>query len=474
MENSEEAIRLHNPSFYESILPWIQNIPDFRPQETLKAMAKRNQKGEFIIEPQNNWQTIFHELESIGYNNYHTDILNMINSGDPKELTRYIEDREGMTEFIFSYPVLVWLMLKISPRDTIVPIIISQGEYFNQVPLSQGKFLDEIKLTRKDIGFIRDIETGKYLRTKYNNLIRSGEIEALLDDDSPSLSEAIKKLGYIYWFVAPDLNKQITKNMMAYISISKDLNLLTLLFKSKSLDGQYLQDILSYVMNLLFDEGLNFFLQEFTFDEELMFDMIHTSIYQMSVPITKMLLDSLPNNFSFKNIYILTHIKSALFHKIMDNLTAEIIELLVQYSFMEQILEELLDDRINEILTFWDKRIINILTIFIKRDIVNLSDDNKNDIATKGSKELIEVFLEKENTFNNYYINAALRVNNMETFEPLLLHGDLDTEDINRILNYAIDRRMITALSIIVKYPNIEKIANINLLNKANKLLSIS
>lgn len=56
---AEERIQEHDPEFYQQIVPYIKMMPDFRPQETIKK---------FKVEPQNNWDVLLHELESIGLN----------------------------------------------------------------------------------------------------------------------------------------------------------------------------------------------------------------------------------------------------------------------------------------------------------------------------------------------------------------------------------------------------------------------
>lgn len=101
-------------------------------------------------EKQDNWGRLVNELEAIAYNEEHNAILSMINSGEKLQLEKWIDSKEIISDFLFSYPVLSWLMLQVSPRSTIVPLLISQGKYLKHIPLRKD-----------DISYIRDIKTAK-------------------------------------------------------------------------------------------------------------------------------------------------------------------------------------------------------------------------------------------------------------------------------------------------------------------------
>lgn len=141
MLSAEKKLQEYNPELYEAVIPYIDLVPDFRPEETKKRMKE---------EKQDNWGRLVNELEAIAYNEEHNAILSMINSGEKLQLEKWIDSKEIISDFLFSYPVLSWLMLQVSPRSTIVPLLISQGKYLKHIPLRKD-----------DISYIRDIKTAK-------------------------------------------------------------------------------------------------------------------------------------------------------------------------------------------------------------------------------------------------------------------------------------------------------------------------
>lgn len=103
-------------------------------------------------EEHNNWRLICEELEAINHNEKHLDILRNINEGNPLD----IDDDSAMKEFSFSYPGLVWLMMKIFPGPTMSSFLISQGLH-----------LKEIEMQPEYIAYIRDLKTASKINKLY-------------------------------------------------------------------------------------------------------------------------------------------------------------------------------------------------------------------------------------------------------------------------------------------------------------------
>lgn len=136
---------------YSSIKAYVPLMPDFRPQKTIKM---------FKDEKQDNWSKIAHELESLHYNADHVKLLNAINSGEENRIYPFYtdEEREIVSDFIFSYPALVWFMIHISPKKTIMPLLVSSGEsLFPHLSF----YLEEISVTERAIFYLRDEKTAR-------------------------------------------------------------------------------------------------------------------------------------------------------------------------------------------------------------------------------------------------------------------------------------------------------------------------
>lgn len=70
-------------------------------------MAKRDEEGNPIIEPQRNWSLILHELRSISYDKKGKEIMEAINEENVdaiKELNRFYPG--SIDDFVFSYPAV--------------------------------------------------------------------------------------------------------------------------------------------------------------------------------------------------------------------------------------------------------------------------------------------------------------------------------------------------------------------------------
>lgn len=190
MSEYERILNEHDPQIYKAVLPYIPDVPDFRPQETIRRMRGTYLNEEFIPEPQNNWRALVEELDALDYNEHHLTLLNAINSGDEKQIEPYIEEKRNIvSDFFFSYPVLTWLMSKVSSKETIIPLFVSQGEELEE-PFKSYLY-QEIPLEPKDLLYIRDKTTAENLykrdpylvphtRDIFFHWIREGEIGPIL------------------------------------------------------------------------------------------------------------------------------------------------------------------------------------------------------------------------------------------------------------------------------------------------------
>lgn len=197
--NYADLIQRHDHSFYEAILPYINEIPDMRPQETLKRMKQ---------EPQNTWRGIYEELVAIGYRYDDQKLLEVINDGDLDAFLPFLDDKDFLREFAFSYPYLLWLMSKISPLTTVQPLIVALGPIDDIDLLSTIQEEDIPKL----IPYIRSKETARILYEKNPSALSPF-------DDFHFLVESI---GGIYWsLVVMEKEGELTnlKKRLAVVSL---------------------------------------------------------------------------------------------------------------------------------------------------------------------------------------------------------------------------------------------------------------
>lgn len=145
----EEKIREINVDLCAFILNHIDmdKMPDFRPQETIRHMKK---------EPQNNWRLLYEELQAINENKEHLEILSYINEGNVNRILLYADDKETVEEFVFCYPALTWLLLKISTDDSMVALL-----------LPHGIFLSYIEMKKEYIGYLRSLKITRELYQKH-------------------------------------------------------------------------------------------------------------------------------------------------------------------------------------------------------------------------------------------------------------------------------------------------------------------
>lgn len=143
MDNFEDLVKEHDENLYDAIKSYVNLMPDFRSQKTQERFKK---------EPQNHWRLIYNELYALSYDREEYQILvNMVNNNEAKKISQYIHRYpEIVSDFVFSYPALVWLMTRVSEREAIIPIIVSQGFY-----------LKGMNLRLKDARHIQDVKTAK-------------------------------------------------------------------------------------------------------------------------------------------------------------------------------------------------------------------------------------------------------------------------------------------------------------------------
>lgn len=172
-----ELVKEHDPNFYEAILPYVDQMPDFRPKETLEKMAKRDGEGNLIIEPQRNWSLILHEIEAISYDKKGEAMIKAINEEDVDRIKRLDKLYSGLIgDFIFSYPALTWLMMKISPK---------KGIYY--MALLGDFYTHELDLEEEDMYMIKNVEIARLFIQKLNipmteihrNLMRNAMMDSI-------------------------------------------------------------------------------------------------------------------------------------------------------------------------------------------------------------------------------------------------------------------------------------------------------
>ena len=151
----EEEIYKHDRDLYYAIKPFVSSIPDFRPQETIRMMRGTYVDEEFIPEPQRNWRLVRDELVAIGYNADHMDILEGINQDEI-----IVKNKEILSDFLLSYPALVWLLFHTGHEYTILALLILHG-----VKGLPSYYLDLLRTieTLDLVKYIEDKDTAKFI-----------------------------------------------------------------------------------------------------------------------------------------------------------------------------------------------------------------------------------------------------------------------------------------------------------------------
>lgn len=320
----EEKIKEHDPDFYEAIKPHVNTMPDFRPHDTLKN---------FKVEPQNNWRLIYQELESIGMNNEHMDLLSVINQGKEKELKRYVYNDRLISEFFFSYPALTWLMLKVSSRDVIVPLLITQGLYLNDIPFNE-----------EYIEYIRDLKTAKQLRLLYSDIINDENVA----NENPLTS------GHFYWLFAHPYNKLFNivpdiNEAMENIATNRNIEIMRIFLSSP---GDYevvhhspLHDMLQNAIYSNFIEGVAYLLKNFKWSKKSLFYSTYYALTLGNSGISEMLLNILPQDFPVRQ----WHLKHSLlrelppYDRILSINDKDYAEVIMTHSRIKEIKDHVLD-----------------------------------------------------------------------------------------------------------------------------------
>ena len=147
---------------------------------------------------QNNWRIIYEELSALGHYPEHVDLIDAINSGDTKRADPLYTDerREIVEEVIFSYPGLIWLMLHVSPEETIIPIIVSQGK---NLPKYFLFYLEKIPVNSFSVKYLRDEETGSIFYNRNSMHFTYKELIKRIEENL---------IGFVY-FVLQDPNLDI-------------------------------------------------------------------------------------------------------------------------------------------------------------------------------------------------------------------------------------------------------------------------
>lgn len=258
-KEAKERIKKDDSVLYGAILPHVDLMPDFRPQETVKRMQD---------EPQRNWSLLLHELESINSNEDHKRLLNAINGED--DIERFIGSKVA-EEFVFSYPGLSWIMLRISSEENIVPLLISEGRY-----------LEEIEMKPSYIQYIRDLATGLF----FHHII----------------SDDVRSLGYHYWFLSTERTiEEITDEVDPYvIALSNDMNLVKIIAIQDTISDKNMNYLALQILESSLNEGATFNtistylykLLEKTLTKEDIYDRLITAIDTHNIVMVKLLLSN--------------------------------------------------------------------------------------------------------------------------------------------------------------------------------------
>lgn len=288
-----EEIRRSNPNLYEAILPYIDQIPDFRPSRTANQMKK----VECAI--QYNWEMVYHELTALTYNESHMNLMNALNRGDISILIlSYTRCTDSLAIFSFSYPALIWLMTKISPKETLYPFLVACGEYLHLVPME-----------RKYVKYIQLLKTARWIRKHYPSLISKEEINLIMND------RHIEPF-HLYWILAEEkMNLQrVTGIFMENIARTHDMGLIKEIIPPSTLieGGSEAERTLIYFLEECiarnFFQGVEYILNIYRVHERMLLYYIKNSLYEKTETCTVLLRflsrDILPEEIERFSIYI--------------------------------------------------------------------------------------------------------------------------------------------------------------------------
>lgn len=143
-----------------------------------------------------NWSLVSQEVESLSQDEKAREILMNINTGNVGSVINYLDDKTW-DDFLLSYPVLTWLLMKTAPKETIMPLLISRGKYINELP------------NKKEwIWAIRDIKTAKEFHEMSDSFI--------LDEWDESLKKVVlSHIGFFYYILTyEDLPLELLNDLL--------------------------------------------------------------------------------------------------------------------------------------------------------------------------------------------------------------------------------------------------------------------
>lgn len=386
MLSSQRKIHDHDPQFHDATLSYINQMPDFRPKETQKHMK---------TEEQDNWERISHEMEAISYNQEHIDFLNMINGGNKEELDKWIDSKEIIEEFFFSYPALSWLMFHISPPCTIIPLFILQG-----------KNLDQITMKKEYINYIRNEETAKTLRYLYPSIITDEEI-------IQRGKENHLKTGYLYWLISGSFNgirdMRNDQNRMFHSLIDSEDMILFRLFippMENSLSDQLhyapiLCLILEKLINKDFYEGIEYLLNTFKFGHSYLESHIHSVISGGNEQIVALFLNAMSLNISKKIL------EDVVIYILLGMNNYDILNLLMFHECTKKIIQiiEVRNDYALLAIKSNNIALIRILLKYMKNKLLQMMNNLLNKAIKLRREKILKVLLSVTDECNDIKIN---------------------------------------------------------------------
>lgn len=363
----ERKIKEHDPQFYETIRDLVPLMPDFRPLETVKKMK---------AEEQNNWRLIYQEMQGIGMNEAHMNLLNIISEGNEARLKKYISPNRFVQDFIFSYPGLFWLMVKSSSSETIAPLLIANGIYLEEIKEMPIEYLFHIY----------DNETAKILRALYPDAINDEEIYRMIENmNEPSDLSS----GHFYWLFEGSFDKikdELNENpfVLQFIASQHDLEILRRFLPLEK--EQMVYDFLINCCHEEFLEGVYYLLEHFMFTDDVIMDFIsHTG----NSKALETFLNKLTTDFN-RSDCIDFYIGILRFQDV------SFVDLMVNHPRMKHFQDYLIRGLYGIIWNLIRHNNVAILSVIVKKFIDNITDD-VNDFLHEAiklkRKEIIRIFL---------------------------------------------------------------------------------
>lgn len=177
MSEEEKLIKQHDPEFYLIILPYINDMPDFRPQYTINKMKNIvNESGELVPEKQKNWAVLAHELDALGHSPEDEEFVSAINNENIDEIRKYTINKENLEKFSFSYPSLLWLLSRIKPIGVMRPLLIGTGLYLENI----FPFPKAIPRIADILDDVRDWKTAEYIKKKVFDTMGSYSLREII------------------------------------------------------------------------------------------------------------------------------------------------------------------------------------------------------------------------------------------------------------------------------------------------------